>query len=279
MNGTIDVEEEDGDEQPQISQISTICKDCIFAEWHGDTQTGCEFDRLDAFEENGAEIVGQDDGQLQYFVVSGRFCNACRNHNWGSKHPQSQWRDLVEKEFRVRCDMLIYISDDSTYQEVFRSIETVLDQTLPAWGIRLIVNRPFADVRQYVKMMRELDPQIPWEVRHVKEQENVEGEKYHASLGESVDLTVIYVKATYYTLCRAGYSYPLNYIETLERAVNRNMTRFVALLPDDDGNGLCVQTILHNTLRGHKVKDVIEKIEEIASEESTGHMIKRFEDL
>lgn len=272
-------EEEFEDGPPKLQPISTTCRDCIFAEWAGTTQTGCEWDRLEKFEENGADIVGMDDGQKQFFIISGRFCNYVRNHEWGEKHPHKDWANIVQDHAKVRCSMIVYADDKSSLVDVERSLTSIIEQDMRAWNLVLVLNQTKDEPRVYRRLINSMEPQLPWELRQIMIQSDLEGNEYVAEMNEAIDLTVVHCKATYYAVARAGYQWPTNFISTLERAVNEDLTRFIALLPDNDGNGMLVQTILHNTIKGSKIKDVLDKVLEIAAEESTGHMIKRFEHL
>lgn len=258
--------------------IITSCRDCIFAECAGNEQTGCSFDRLDKFEENGAEIVGQDDLNKRYFLVVGRFCNACRNHNWGTRHPPKDWHSIVAREFSVRCCFIIYVDKNITSDQVDASLDSVLWQgaTQP-YSILILLNGATDPVITFIHMIREKKVEIPWQVRDLV----VDHPGQSIDYGAAIDIGVKSIEgATYYCVSRAGYMWPPNYLTVFNDAVNYKMTRIISLLPDLDGNGLLMSVALHNKLLfGNADRPVTEKLLEAADFEGTTHMIKTWQDL
>lgn len=265
-------------EKVKLQPISTSCGDCIFAVRDGDKQTGCEFDRLDGFYENGAIIVEQEHPTKhhKHFVVLGRFCNACRNHEWGDRHPVQEWEDIVRKEFSVRVSMIIYMDNSTSLSDLSRTLESIRYQNPAPHGIYVVANNPSLEARVFVNLFRSMKLPCKWEFRHMQPDDD----GMYPGSGYAVDMTLKTCKSTYYSLCTAGFVYPSNYLATIENAINQDMVRFIALLPmDDAGNGLVVQTSLHNYVHGNKEVSIAQKLLEISSEEKTQHMIKRFEDL
>jgi hypothetical protein len=110
-----------------------------------------------------------------------------------------------------------------------------------------------------------------WKVEEVV----LEGADYHKAL----DLTMENIQSTFYTVSNAGYEYRLDFLSTINRAINEDMKRFVALLPDEDGNAFFIQRGLFKMVGGNRGVPVIRKLEEITEHENTTHMVKRFEDL
>lgn len=274
--------------------IKTVCRDCIFADYLGNEQQDCRWGRLEGFEDNGGEVVGIDDSEKRYFTVFGRFCNAYRDHRWGEQHPQAEWANIVAEEFRLRCSLMVYADEESTAEDIRESLKSALEQTsppagarrtsglqpdvggVPPWSIVLILNRP-GDPREFVRMVREMEPKMPWEVRQVTPEEDGIQPPY----GRAIDLAVSGLKgATFYGVARAGYLWEPDYLARINAAINYDMKRVVALLPDWEGDGLFMDVRLHDgLLKGHKGGDVLDKLAEVAEEEGTGHMVSTFEEL
>ncbi len=259
--------------------VVTSCRDCIFAEYAGNEQEGCWFDRIDRFEENGGEVVGLDDDDKRYFAIFGRYCNAHRTQEWGDDHPQSTWMDEVAKEFRLRCSLVIYVDESSTVEQVSASLSSALTQkiVLP-WSVVLVLNRT-GDPRDFVRMVRDMDPKVPWEVRQITPDEDGSRPTY----GHCIDLTVkglVGRGATFYGAAKAGYMWPAMYLNVINHAINYDMKRIVALRPDDLGNGIMMDVTLHDKLlNGYRVKDLLEKLDEVIEAEGTGHMVSTYEEI
>lgn len=65
-------------QQEDLNKICTSCQKCIFAIYNGDTQTGCEFNKLDEYELREAY---NDDGK--FYVLNG-ICNILRHKDWNN---------------------------------------------------------------------------------------------------------------------------------------------------------------------------------------------------
>lgn len=263
--------------------MSTSCNDCVFAEFEGNEQVGCELNRIEKLEKNGAEIIGLHDEEedKKYFLIRGRFCNACRTEEALKDIPARKWKEHVATQNRVRCEMVVYAGPLSTKDDVWKSVQSFLAQTHKPYGIKIILHKSEAEANYLVSNLRTVE--IPWEVTTVVEED--------AGYNRAIDLNATECKATYMTICRAGYEYPNNYLARIEHAINQEMIRFVALLPDAYGNALFVQSKINKMLGGNKpmvvgededaviYEGILEKLQYVASNEKTNHMIKSFSEL
>lgn len=267
--------------------MDTLCRDCVFAQWDGRTQVGCDWNRLDKFDEVGTKIMGEEDKATgkQYFRICGRICNTCRHPTTLKGVPARKWKEKVREEIKVRIAMMVYVDSDEQEQDCIRTLESFRNQTATPHEIVVIYNNGGSEAPPaYAEWLS--DVPTFWRVEQMRE--------LGIGFGKAVDLTVDNKDTTsvYYTVCRAGYTYPINYVETIDKAINDDLDRFVLLLPDRDGDGLFAQVSLHKILSGNvgKIrqedgsvlsvdKTIIDKIREVADSEGTGHLIKRYEEL
>jgi hypothetical protein len=189
---------------------------------------------------------------------------------------------VVAEEFRVRVHFVIYVDSSSTLESVEDSLDSVLDQwDARAEGVTVMLNDPPDTVREYLMMIRHRNVTILWEVRHTVPEESESGVSY-PTYEQAIDQAISSVKdtTTFYSIARAGYVWDREYLSVIEDALNHRMVRCVALLPDDDGNGLLMDVRLHkHLLRGNQGQGVVEKLMDVAQDEGTGHMVKTWEDL
>ena len=76
-----------------------------------------------------------------------------------------------------------------------------------------------------------------------------------------IDLGVNKVKTLYYTFLNAGDSIPSNYLSDIDKALNEDMVRFLALNPENDSHsGLFMQQKLHTTIGGNKERPCLDKV-------------------
>lgn len=269
--------------------VSTICLDCVFAEWDGLQQTQCEFDRLEKFVENGTEVVEEEDPQTgkKYFRIEGRICNTCRHPDTLKGVPARKWKDKVRDEVVPRISMAVYVDNDQvgTFSESRETLSSIVAQTMKPQEILLVYNNGGEDAPIDYSLWLGSNANTLWRVESIRGIPRPDGGYGIATYGDAVDLAVISesMKSTYFVVAKAGYRYPTDYIETIDRSINDDLNRFVALVPDEDGNGLFIQRGLHKLLQGNKpmhgCRNIMDKVRFIAGEENTHHMIQRFEDL
>lgn len=263
--------------------MDTQCKDCVFAEWSGPQQIQCEFDRLEKFVDNGTEVVEEIDPKTnkKYFRIIGRICNTCRDRSAMKGIPRRKWINTVRQEVRVRVALVIYVDQADDFDNVYRSLTSAYNQNLTPYEIILIYNVNGEDAPvDYTNWFMNNTDKVQWRIETIYDTLTT-GDPY----GASIDLAVKSkdMKATYFSACRAGYQFPDSYLDNIDKTINDDLKRFVILLPDEDGNGLFVQTSLYNFIQGSKhtggCDNIVDKIKLIAGEEGTDHMIKRYEEL
>ena len=93
----------------------TSCKDCIFAAYDGNTQTGCLADRISKFEN---DVIAAYDDHREFYVIN-RLCNMFRKKTWNDGVV-----DIIKarSEIRVSVDILINCDNMSLdYKELIIS--------------------------------------------------------------------------------------------------------------------------------------------------------------
>lgn len=240
---------------------STNCRNCVFAVWDKNTQVDCQFDRIDKFEENGAEILGQDDGKKQYFVIKNRFCNCCRDNDWGKKHKRKEWREIVEKQIEIQLDIIITVSPTDNLSDILTTVDSVYLQKIKPKSLIVALTEARSNSAGNVPSFYTSDL-----IHDLKNREGIPWRVEQISLQNSIKLS----KSTYFTTCKAGYIFPADCFAILNRAINVDMKRFVAVRPDENGNRLVLMR-----LAGSSLDEVIEKSEEFGGTS----MIIDYEDL
>jgi hypothetical protein len=259
----------------------TICRDCVFATWDGADQEDCKLGRLDKLEANGAILVPQESGGKRYLSIHNRFCNACINEDSLKGVPRRKWKSHVKEQIAVRCEMVIVAEEGATAEDVKASLRSILDQRHPAKQVTVAVqSQEMAD--ECLVLLKQIKSQIAWQVTMVLPRESAAHQldpMGTPNYDYMIDRTLEKAKQTYYSVCRAGYRYSPSYLSLIEAAINERLERFVAIFPDADGNGLFVQTMLHEGLKGNAGASITRKLSDLSAELGQEHMIKRFEDL
>jgi hypothetical protein len=228
-----------------MSNYSTNCLECVFATWDEKTnvQVGCDLGRLKKLEANGATLKleqflgedvcgcgegGEDDEDLLsrgkfYYRIEDRFCNACRNQEWGEQTPKSEWVRSVYDKIQITMDIFVDASDvNSNIDNIWETVQSAFCQAILPETVYVVTS----DEDLAFGIVQQLRDGAfgKWQVET-------------SSLEDAVKLS----KARYHAVFKPGYDIPYNFISDVNDRLNIEMERFVALLPDEDGNGLVVQ--------------------------------------
>lgn len=233
----------------------TICRDCVFCEYELDTQIGCKFhDRLFKFEENGADLLGQDDGVNRYFKIVGRFCNACHNKASLQQIPKRKWKTYVEDRVAIQVDYIVQISGGNNVLEMAETLRSIERQNPPP--LSLIVNFPadYPNVGQAISdlidLFTELRLKIKWRIEQL-----------------TFDKLIKSCKGIHYIYIEAGQVLPNNYANRINELVNYDMERIIAIIPSKACNALFIQ------------RKGVPGLEKVLEADYSKHFVKVWEDI
>jgi hypothetical protein len=98
-----------------IGKARTSCRDCVFAEYDGKRQSGCEFNRLEVFQAQGRLVEAHDDFKEEFNVING-FCNYNRLPTWIAEHnlDMDQANERVKLECEANVGLVVYDTPSET---------------------------------------------------------------------------------------------------------------------------------------------------------------------
>ena len=236
-------------------EAETICRDCAFAVYDEDSQTGCSIGKLDKFEEQGAEIIEvYDETNKEFYVVKGRVCVHWRGSDWKNKYKgRDDWDQIVAKETMVRIDANIYLDKNSTLVELDRTVKSLQKGKIKPVQITIINN--CSTITRQLLASCGMNSGLRWRVESITEDD--------ASRLRCIDIAVRKVNANefnYYCIFDAGKKVPTNFISDINSSLNEDMNRFLALR-SEDGNGDVGQVLMHKRIGGNRDKPFLDKIE------------------
>lgn len=250
------------------SVVNTICRDCIFASWDKNEQTGCNFNhRIDRFILLGkANLVRELD---KYFYKIGRFCNACRNREWAESENGSDLKKVVEKQIEVRIDYIIF-GTEGNYEEVRDRVKvtlnSILNQVVKPYSISLINSNKEIESRKFWLDLKHWCGEVKFRVVRPLDD-------------DPVNAAVDKFSGTYYSLWESGEIVPSDYSEKINNAINIQL-RPISMITTESGNGTLIQRMVHNAVSGNSDEyDVEEKIKMVAEEFENQPMITSWDKL
>jgi hypothetical protein len=232
-----------------INEVHTICKNCGFSQWDGNTQIGCSKNRLEILKAAGVEILQAYDDDKEFDIVNGKYCIYSRSNSWIEKHKDNIDGQL-EKELQFKYNAIINFNNESIF-ELEKTVKSLNNQErLPA---RITVVRPSSSKTMPSTIAKLFTHSLtPWRIQNLIENEN---------FLSGVDMVVKSLQIPYYSLFNSGFELTdTAFFKKLEVMSNDHNLQFVYLNGDANNNGTTVQKIFHDLYLGNKTITLEEKI-------------------
>lgn len=257
-----------------MSQVSTVCRDCVFAEYNGDVATdrGCILDRIEKFEERGAVIEGWDDGQKKFLKVVGRVCPF--NHREDSPIlaglPPSEWPAKAREFAALKAFYVIYAGKDADVEGVVASIGSATPQIPSPSTIIVVLDECEVPVGKLAASLSktgfsfEIVVMEDW--TSDEEKAAYQGNRFSRAIDAAV--AKIKEKRGYYTVIEAGKRWPPDFAKLLDEAQNDEMHSIIGVV-DDTFFAAYIAVHHHPLVIGNQGVPITEKFDYVV-EESKG---------
>lgn len=151
----------------KFSPVHTACGNCIFSLYddkESKAQTGCVFNRIELYEDAGAEVIPvYDDEEREFFVINNRSCAFKRTKDWGDQHQYSEWEDIVREETKIPHQVILFYLDDANISNVEYTLKMLAAaHTIPT--VITIVTKD-KDVIELAKLIQKFPLQI--RIKHI----------------------------------------------------------------------------------------------------------------
>jgi len=220
-----------------ISKLHTACRGCIFAEINGKTQVGCKFNRIDKYKETNYEVLEvYDQDNNEFFVINDAVCSWKRSNNWTGLHlPKIEQESQIAKESQLSFH--VFVGSTNDIDKIAKTIEYINAQTNKPKEITFIRSldcliRP----PQIQQQLDKLKSGIIWHISNITDEDACE------------DDIIAAPKHPFFIYINAGEYIPDTFIEDINRSVNFDMLKFIALLPNDNGHGLVGYSPLYHLI-------------------------------
>jgi len=236
--------------------VKTLCRDCVFAEWDKDNQTGCSVGRLDKYKElECAFDCEEEGGDKKFFMIQGRYCMMCRNQKWVDDNDVSEekWEEVAREEMKIKYQAIVFASDNK--EEIKKTIKSLVSQKIPPVYI-VLARKPNCKYgpRELAGTMGSNCKNIPWRIQNLLEA--------FVTDREALDIIVSTEPKPYFAVFYAGFEVPDDTFEQINKAITEDLIQFAVIAPNEDGNGMVMLSNVYRYYNGNKEKDLEEKIEE-----------------
>lgn len=216
--------------------LRTVCRDCAFAVYNKDTQTGCALGKLDKFRSVGVQLVeAYDETGKEFYVIEDMFCSWTRPQAWIDAHKDDDLVEVLKQELRIPYQAIIRKTNDLEALGV--TLRSLNAQTLKPKNV--VVVRGHDGTTRLPDIMRVLTDSltnIKW---------NIQAETDEQS---RLDDVLVHSEYPFFGIFNAGFEVPSWLFEDLNSKIYDDLFRFAFLLPNSAGNGLIGQTQIYKTL-------------------------------
>ena len=249
-------------------RLISSCKGCHFAHKIGNTQVGCELNKIERFKEAGAQIEEAEDDSEEFYIID-RFCSTYRDSNWGKNFSNARRQILIETSIPI--NMIILHRKDDSLEDLTVTLKDVAAQ----------INKPIS-----VSVVVQDGEINTFNIRH-KVHEHLDeadiGFYIITMLNENTELEMIdeafnKCKNGYYSVFTSGATIPKNFIERINQAVNLDLDQLSMIRPKSNLDGLTVQCFVHRFLNGNHKMSAQEKVELFAKETKRESFIKSWDE-
>ena len=263
---------------PVLSSTSTPCRDCVFAKYDGETQTGClAGDRVDKFREAGVEVLEAYDDEKEFFIIKDKVClyyrNVARHEDKDKKQKDELFSD-IKSSLRIPYHTILFFRTKDELGEL-RDRLTELESQAVKPHLVTVIDRSHLPDKRSGDIMRMLHSDFSfnhWRVQEVSAIDQLDD--------DTVDIcydTTKKHKYFFYTIFETSEIIPATFSEEIHEAIHEKMHSFSYLSPNKSGIGKTVLKAAHEKYAGNsfgiELKDKINHYNDSVS------LIKKVEDL
>tara|TARA_R110000796_G_scaffold34727_5_gene89462 strand:+ start:1742 stop:2584 length:843 start_codon:yes stop_codon:yes gene_type:complete len=231
-----------------VEQLHTSCRECIFSVKEGQTQVGCEFDRINLYKENGSNVLeAYDEFDNEFFIINNRYCLYQRTEEWAEKYPSHEIKNIVEKQVKPRYHAIVLSEKGDTLDNLGVTLDRLSSQYNPP-SILTVCKSNDIDTQMMISFMSRYDGVFEWNVQQFLAVEE------EATVRQRIDFIIDRTKTkrfSLYIVFDSGFVVPEGFSEELQNAVLNKMTPFAIAKPKEGFNGMIVNHILHKKHAGN----------------------------
>ena len=263
--------------EQKTSIASTICLNCIFAQYNDKVQTGCAANRLDLFKKAEQEIAEVTIDDRTTFVIEGKTCVYYRNKEWAESYYKTKNpKDIllnVKKELSIPYHVILFFRKDDKLEDLKDRL-TELEQQKVSPKILTILDRSHSVEAPTEKIMQTCQEfNFPhWRVQKIQATDQLDNDVIDLAYDSTKNL-----KYMFYIIFETSQQIPITLSKEIHESLHDHMKAFTVLLPNKNQIGKTVLKIAHKKYAGNSFTVPIEK--KIVHYDDAPHLIKKVEEI
>jgi hypothetical protein len=231
-------------EEQLLNKVHTSCKNCIWANYEGNTQIDCGLGRIKKYK----NVIECYDEEKEFFVINKAYCLFYRNKDTVDVSDLEDLYKHIRKQAEIQYQLIIILEDKQDIYGTFCSIESAIKQDVKPKILTVVNRSKKAGVgKELADYLRKYDKVFNiWKVQNL----------VNTSLTreDCVDIVLdgtMYKTFSLYVVINSGFELPDTFSEELDSAINDEILTFAMLLPDENGNGMVVPKMVHKIYNGN----------------------------
>ena len=158
----------------EVSAISTICKNCLFAKYENNTQVGCQFDRTDTVDNHPVyELLAAHDDDKEFYILNNHICPYQRTETWthaddpdivsrareevympwaailfyrhnGVESVEERIKELKTQRVKPKVVSLVIDAQD-IHPDHFKSLYQMMEDNFDIWYLQRVIQKDLPD--------------------------------------------------------------------------------------------------------------------------------------
>jgi len=264
-------------ENKLIPISSTLCHNCIFADYNDNIQTGCKADRLNKFKKANITISEMVYEDATSYIIEEKVCVYYRNKDWALDHYKNiDDKNLVatvSKELRIPYHVLLFVRKNDNRDDVSIRLTELEQQNIKPKMVTIIdrTHTPEPITNQLLTIMRNHSFDY-WRVQTIQAIDQLDT--------DIIDLIYDNTKKIpymFYICFECQYTIPPTVSKEIHASLHDDMKAFTVLTPNANNVGGGALKVAHEKHAGNSFTIPLE--DKIRHYDDAPHLIKKVEEI
>ena len=132
----------------EVSEISTICKNCLFAIYDNDTQVSCKFGRTETVNNHPSyDLIEAEDEEKKFYILNNHICPYQRTDTWTHADEKDIESKVKEEVYMPWAAVLFYRHNG--IDSVEERIKELKSQKIPPKVVSLVIDAQDIDPKDF----------------------------------------------------------------------------------------------------------------------------------
>ena len=256
---------------------STLCHNCIFAEYDNSIQTDCKADRLNKFKKANITISEMVYEDVTSYIIEEKVCVYYRNKNWALDH----YKDIddnnlvatVSKELRIPYHVLLFVRNNDNIDDVSIRLTELEQQHIKPKMVTIIdrTHAPEPITNKLLTIMRTHSFDY-WRVQTIQATD-----QFDTDIIDLIYDNTKKIPYMFYICFECQFTIPPTISQEIHTSLHDDMKAFTVLTPNTNNVGRGALKIAHEKHAGNSFTIPLEA--KIRHYDDAPHLIKKVEEI